>query len=86
MGTRFRHNLIASILGPEEQPGHVPLFYCSWEVSMIPNMFSEKKAEKTPEVRSRDGHVEHVCKSLEPISQKRRGHLDFLCGKHVYFA
>ena len=49
-------------------------------------MFSEKKAEKTPEVRSRDGHVEHVCKSLEPISQKRRGHLDFLCGKHVYFA
>ena len=40
-------------------------------------MFSEKKAEKTPDVRSRDGHVEHVCKRLEPISQKRREHLDF---------
>ena len=35
------------------------------------------KKKQPPEVRSRDGHVEHVCKSSGSICYKRRGHLDF---------
>ena len=35
------------------------------------------KKEKETDVRPRDGRVEHVCKIARPISQKRRGPLDF---------
>ena len=37
----------------------------------------EKRRPPPPEVRPRDGHVEHVCKTSGFISQKRRGHFDF---------
>ena len=39
-----------------------------------PKVFGEKKKR----VRPQDGHVEHVCKLLGSIYQKRRGHLAFV--------
>ena len=41
-----------------------------------PIFFGEKKRTPPPEVRPRDGHVEHGRKVSGPISQKRRGRLD----------
>ena len=35
------------------------------------------KQENTPRLRSRDGHVEHFCKTSGSISQKLRGYLEF---------
>ena len=35
-----------------------------------PNKFGEKQKQKTPEVRSRDGHVEHVRKISGSVSLK----------------
>ena len=62
-----------------------------------PNIFSGKRRKKAPsEVRSRDGHVEHVRKMSGCISLERRGQSlthstslpskkYFWRGKHVYF-
>ena len=48
-----------------------------------PNTFSQKNKKKHPsEVGSRDGHVEHVCKSSASICKRRRGHLDF-CAENM---
>ena len=47
-------------------------------------IYSAKKkgSPPPPEARSRDGHVEHVCKISESIPLKRRGHLDF-CAENM---
>ena len=47
------------------------------------NLFQriKKKEKKVPDVRPRDGHVEHLCKISGSISQTRRGHLNFWCVK-----
>ena len=47
-------------------------------------IYSAKKKENSPEVRSRDGHVEHVCKISESYLLKTAWTFGLLCGKHVY--
>ena len=41
------------------------------------------KKKQPPEVRSWDGHVEHVCKSSGPILLKTAWTCGLSCGKHV---
>ena len=50
-----------------------------------PNMFGEtKKRQHPPEVRSQDGHVEHVCTGSVYLF-KTAWTFGLLCGEHAYF-
>ena len=43
---------------------------------------AKKRKHSLDEVRSRDGHVEHVCQSPGCMCYKRRGHVDF-CAENM---
>ena len=49
------------------------------------HIFGEKNTKTNPEVRSRDGHVEYVCKISGYFLLKTAWTVGLLCGKHVYF-
>ena len=62
----------------------MPVYVRTYYVRGYDQMYSSKKRGKAPEVRSRDRHIEHVCKisGSTGISWKRRGHLN-LCAEHM---
>ena len=57
------------------------IYACIGTYYVRPNIFGEKNWKNPPpEIRSRDGHVEYVCKISGSISWKRRGHSNFCAG------
>ena len=50
------------------------------------NFSAKKRRRNSPEVRPRDGHVEHVCTASGSIPRKRRGHLEFCAKERVRYA
>ena len=57
-----------------------------WDIWGLGDPKLKVKKQNTKSATAWQGLIEHVCKQSRSIFQKRCGHLDFLCGKHLYFA